>query len=117
MTTKVVIRTNLRNLIDMAHQRLCTRAYWEFRILMKDIIKALKEYSEEWKILIDKYNIFQPKCEVTGFCTEKDSCNHQPKEEQIVERFLKIADDKTWSSFFKACPKHFIEDFINIDKK
>ncbi|MGJ1024139.1 FAD-dependent thymidylate synthase [Coprobacillus sp. D7] len=24
----MVFRTNLRNLIDMAHQRLCTRAYW-----------------------------------------------------------------------------------------
>ena len=31
MTTKVVVRTNMRNLIDMSHQRLCSRAYWEFR--------------------------------------------------------------------------------------
>ena len=64
MTTKVVVRTNLRNLIDMAHQRLCTRAYWEFRQLMLDIIKALTEYSDEWEILIKEHKIFKPKCAV-----------------------------------------------------
>ena len=120
MTTTIVLRTNLRNLIDMAHQRLCTRAYWEFRKLMRDIINALKEYSEEWKVLIDEYKVFQPKCDVCGYCTEKESCGRQPKKENIVERFLKeIKKEKefdSWLSFFKACPKHFIEDFIKIDK-
>ena len=47
MTTKIVVRTNLRNLIDMSHQRMCTRAYWEYRQLMKDICEALSAYSEE----------------------------------------------------------------------
>lgn len=88
MKTKIVLRTNLRNLIDMAHQRLCTRAYWEFRKLMKDIINALREYSNEWKTLIDEYNVFQPKCDVCGFCTEKDSCGRQPKKDEVGKRFL-----------------------------
>ena len=39
MTTKIVDRRNLRNLVDMSHQRLCTRAYWEYRKLMADIMK------------------------------------------------------------------------------
>jgi thymidylate synthase (FAD) len=120
MTTTIVFRTNLRNLIDMAHQRLCTRAYWEFRQLMRDIINALREYSNEWKVLIDEYNVFQPKCEVCGYCTEKESCGRQPKKENIIERFLKeIKKDNefdSWLSFLKACPKHFIKDFIDIDK-
>ena len=77
MTTTIVLRTNLRNLIDMAHQRLCTRAYWEFRKLMRDIINALKEYSEEWAIIINKF--FKPKCEVCGFCIEKKSCGRKEK--------------------------------------
>lgn len=77
METKVVFRTNLRNLIDMSHQRLCTRAYWEYRQLMNDMKKALGEYSEEWKYLVDTY--FQPKCEVVGFCTEKQCCGRKPK--------------------------------------
>ena len=120
MTTTIVLRTNLRNLIDMSHQRLCSRAYWEFRKMMFDIINALKDYSEEWKILIDEYKVFQPKCDVCGYCTEKESCGRQPKKENIVERFLKeIKKEKefdSWKSFFKACPKHFIKDFIDIDK-
>lgn len=76
MESKVVLRTNLRNLIDMAHQRLCTRAYWEYRQLMRDLMKELSGYSEEWKYLVDNY--FVPKCEVCGFCTEKKSCGRKP---------------------------------------
>ena len=79
MESKVVLRTNLRNLIDMAHQRLCTRAYWEFRQLMRDLMQALSEYSDEWKYLVDNY--FVPKCEVCGFCTEKKSCGRKPMKE------------------------------------
>lgn len=79
MESKVVLRTNLRNLIDMAHQRLCTRAYWEYRQLMKDLMQALSAYSEEWKYLVDTY--FIPKCEVSGFCTEKKSCGRMPAKE------------------------------------
>ena len=80
MTSKVVLRTNLRNLIDMSHQRLCSRAYWEFRQLMQDMVKALSAYSEEWAYLTEHY--FMPKCEVTGFCTEKKSCGRKPKLEE-----------------------------------
>jgi len=79
METKVVVRTNLRNLIDMSHQRLCTRAYWEYRKLMQDMVKALADYSEEWKYLVERY--FAPKCEVTGFCTEAKCCGRKPKKE------------------------------------
>lgn len=77
MESKVVLRTNLRNLIDMAHQRLCTRSYWEYRRLMQDLMQALSAYSDEWKYLVDTY--FVAKCEVTGFCTEKKSCGRKPQ--------------------------------------
>lgn len=76
MTSTVVCRTNLRNLIDMAHQRTCNRAYWEFRELMQDLKIALSEYSDEWKYIVDNY--FIPKCEVCGFCTEEHSCGRKP---------------------------------------
>ena len=79
MESKVVLRTNLRNLVDMSHQRLCSRAFWEYRIMMNDICRALAEYSDEWKYLTDHY--FVPKCEVTGFCTEAKSCGRKPKKE------------------------------------
>lgn len=77
METKVVLRTNLRNLIDMAHQRLCTRSYWEYRLLMKDIMDELTKYSEEWAYLVKHY--FVPKCEEVGYCTEKKSCGRKSK--------------------------------------
>ncbi len=79
MTTKIVLRTNLRNLIDMSHQRLCTRAYWEYRNLMSDMIKALAEYSPEWATITSK--CFMPKCELYGYCSERDSCGRKPKKE------------------------------------
>lgn len=72
MSTRIVDKRNVRNLIEMSHQRLCTRAYWEYRELMQDIMKALCGYSEEWKYLVEHY--FVPKCEVAGYCTEKKSC-------------------------------------------
>lgn len=80
METKVVLRTNLRNLIDMSHQRLCTRAYWEYRQLMQDMMKELVAYSEEWKYLVENY--FMPKCEVMGFCTEARSCGRKPRKDK-----------------------------------
>ena len=80
MTTKVVVRTNLRHLIDMSHQRLCNRAYWEFRQLMLDIMKALCEYSGEWETIVDEY--FIPKCDVCGFCTEKKCCGRRPTKDE-----------------------------------
>lgn len=79
METKIVDKRNLRNLIEMSHQRMCTRAFWEYRELMRDLCSALKDYSEEWAYLVDNY--FMPKCEVAGFCTEKKSCGRKPKKE------------------------------------
>ena len=88
MTTTIVLRTNLRNLIDMSHQRLCARAYWEFRQLMKDIMRALSEYSEEWNYIVKNY--FKPKCELFGYCNEHDSCGKfSSKKEEPIKDSLK----------------------------
>lgn len=76
MYTKIVDKRNLRNLVEMFHQRLCSRAYWEYRQLMNELKKQLSSYSEEWKWICD--NLFVPKCEVSGFCTEKKSCGRKP---------------------------------------
>ena len=77
MTTKIVDRRNLRNLVDMSNQRMCTRAYWEYRQLFNDICNALREYSDEWRWIVD--NLFKPKCDVFGYCTEKKSCGRKDK--------------------------------------
>lgn len=72
MTTKIVCKHNLRNLMDMSHQRMCTRAYHEYRRLFADVCKALSEYSEEWAYLVEHY--FVPKCEMLGRCPERKGC-------------------------------------------
>lgn len=72
MTTKIVDKRNLRNLVDMSHQRKCKRSYWEYRELFSNIELELANYSEEWKYLISNY--FEPKCKYFGKCTEKKKC-------------------------------------------
>lgn len=111
METKVVVRTNLRHLIDMSHQRLCNRAYWEFRQLMKDIMEALSEYSPQWEYLVKNY--FKPKCEVCGFCTEKNTCGRRPKESEVKE-FIEIG--KKWKEPSEKNFKELIA-FLSKDEK
>lgn len=81
METKEVDKRNLRNIVDMSRNRMCTRAYWEFRELFSEFIKELNAYSDEWKTLSPL--LFMPKCEVLGYCPEKKSCGRKPKKETI----------------------------------
>lgn len=81
METKMVLRTNLRHLYDMAGVRMCSRAYWEFRGLFFDILNTLGSYSEEWDYLIKKEKIFMPRCERLGYCPEKYGCGRKSKKE------------------------------------
>lgn len=77
MTTRIVCKHNLRNLMDMSRQRMCSRAYHEYRRLFSDVCAALSNYSEEWAYLAKHY--FFPKCELLGYCPEKDSCGRKPR--------------------------------------
>ncbi len=74
--SNIVCRTDLRMMVDMAHQRKCTLAYWEYRGFFKDFEEALKEYSEEWRTLVEDYHIFKRKCEVFKMCPEKGGCGY-----------------------------------------
>ena len=78
-STKMVDKRNLRNLVDMSRNRMCSRAYWEYRELFKDICNALREYSDEWKWIVD--NLFHAKCDEVGYCTEAKSCGRRPKKD------------------------------------
>lgn len=77
MTTRIVDKRNLRNLIDMSRQRMCNRAYWEFRELFGDICDALANYSEEWAWVVA--NCFHEKCVELGYCPEKHGCGKHQK--------------------------------------
>lgn len=72
MQTRIVDKRNLRNIIDMCQQRLCTRANWEYRGMMRDILTELGKLSDEWAYIVDNY--CEPKCKRLGYCPEKNSC-------------------------------------------
>ena len=76
-SSKMVDKRNLRSLVDMSRVRTCSRAYHEYRKMFKDICNALREYSDEWKWIVD--NLFHAKCEEVGYCTESKSCGRRPK--------------------------------------
>ena len=79
MSTRVVDKRNLRNLIDMSRQRMCNRAYWEFRELFCDICAALADYGAEWRWIVNM--LFMPKCEALGYCPEKRGCGRMKGKE------------------------------------
>lgn len=81
MNTRIVDKRNLRNIIDMSHQRMCTRAYWEYRKLFNMYSEELKKIDDEWAYIVDNY--FMPKCEMLGYCPEKRSCGRKPKKTVI----------------------------------
>ena len=80
MNTKIVDKRNLRNVIDMSHQRMCSRAYWEYRKLFRAYANELRKIDDEWAYIVDNY--FMPKCEMLGYCPEKYSCGRKPKREK-----------------------------------
>lgn len=77
MTTKIVDKRNVRNIIDMSRQRMCSRAYWEYRELFYEYLKQLSKYSGEWITFIEM--TMMPKCEELGYCTERFSCGRKPQ--------------------------------------
>lgn len=81
MTTTVVDKRNLRNLIDMNKQRTCSRAYWEYQVLMLDIKNELRKISDEWAWIVD--NLMVVKCDVLEYCPEKYTCGRWPKKEEL----------------------------------
>lgn len=81
MMTKIVDKRNLRNMIHLMNQRLCSRAYSEIRSLATEIKNALSGYSDEWRWICD--NLFVPKCDITGFCSESKSCGRRPRKKTV----------------------------------
>lgn len=83
MNTKIVDKRNLRNIIEMSHQRMCKRAFWEYRQLIDMIGFKLSGLSDEWKYIVDNY--FKPKCDYLGYCPESNSCGRIPSKETLLE--------------------------------
>lgn len=76
-STSMVASLNLREMIHLANLRLCTRAQYEIRTLVKMMCDELAS-AEPW---LKPYLV--PKCESNGFCDEDKSCGRKPKLEDI----------------------------------
>lgn len=92
LDTVVVVKHNARTMIQMAEVRLCNRAYEEYRQLMKDIIIALGEYSEEWSLVVQEF--FKCKCDKLEYCEEEYCCGKYKKKDEMIlvskEEYLKL---------------------------
>ncbi len=73
--TSMVASLNLRELIHIANLRLCTRAQYEIRCMVKAMCDAIIA-EEAW---LKPYLV--PKCERLGYCDEDKSCGRMPKRE------------------------------------
>ena len=74
--SSLVASLNLRELIHIANLRLCTRAQYEIRCMVKAMCDAIIA-EEPW---LKAYLV--PKCERLGYCDEDKSCGRMPKREQ-----------------------------------
>lgn len=81
--SSMVASLNLRELIHLANLRLCTRAQYEIRQLVKAMCDALI-IEEPW---LKDYLV--PKCVSLGFCDEDKSCGRMPKKEDLLNAATK----------------------------
>ena len=79
-STSIVASLNLRELIHIANLRLCTRAQYEIRLMVKAMCDELIK-EEPW---LKPYLV--PKCERCGFCDEDKSCGRKPKLEEVLNK-------------------------------
>ncbi len=79
--TNLIWTTNLRNLLHVAHVRMCTRAQWEIREMMHECRRAMAEKFP----LIAKYMVVKCHPLSMGYCDEEfRSCGFRPLREEVV---------------------------------
>ena len=78
--SSMVASLNLREMIHLANLRLCSRAQYEIRTLVKMMCDELSE-QEPW---LKDYLV--PKCVRLGFCDEDKCCGRMPKREDLLKK-------------------------------
>ena len=78
--SSLVASLNLRELIHLANLRLCTRAQYEIRCMVKSMCDALTE-QEPW---LKEYLV--PKCEAVGFCDEHKPCGRKITKSELFTK-------------------------------
>ena len=112
--TTIVLKINARALIHMSEIRLCSRAYIEYRELMKQILKVVSQKDKQWKWIVD--NFCKVKCVKAGYCTEAKSCGYRPHKDNVTirEDFLRVTKKFTKAGlFFKR--DEIVKFYIDLD--
>lgn len=76
--TTLEFTCNLRELIHIMNERLCTRAQWEIRELCWKMREAVIAAEPEFA------DFLQPKCEHLGYCPEQSSCGRKKKLKELI---------------------------------
>ncbi|MBO7672504.1 FAD-dependent thymidylate synthase, partial [bacterium] len=76
--SSLVCSLNLREMIHLANLRLCTRAQYEIRTMVKMMCDELTK-EEPW---LKPYLV--PKCERIGFCDEDKSCGRTKTKAELM---------------------------------
>ena len=80
--SSMVASLNLRELIHLANLRLCTRAQYEIRLLVKAMCDELIK-EEPW---LKEYLV--PKCERIGYCDEDKCCGRKIRKEDLFAKAM-----------------------------
>lgn len=68
--TRIHVVIDLRNLIQLAGNRLCTQAQFEWRAAISEMVRAIREHGDDkgdWQFKLIS-EIFRPVCYLTGKC-------------------------------------------------
>lgn len=78
--TNIVMTLNLRELIHICNERLCTCAQGEIRQMFREVAKQVGETLDFMKPYL------QPKCEMLGYCNESKqrSCGRKQVREEVL---------------------------------
>lgn len=81
-STNIVVTCNLRELMHICNERLCTCAQKEIRLLFSCIAKKVTEMIP-WT-----YKYLVPKCSLLGYCNElpERSCGKKPLKEKVLDK-------------------------------
>ena len=101
--TRLHYKTNLRNLLDHAGNRLCTQAQFEWRFVFTGIVNAIRNYEStehihDWQFkLIADDGVFKPVCYQLGHCPFTADFDRKCSIRERVQKgeFDKI-DDREW---------------------
>ena len=87
--TRITFKINVRSLLHLAEERLCSRAYHEIRDFVHEFKKTLLELdNDEWDQIVVR---MRPKCENIGYCPEKKGCGRWPSKDEAKKVLLDFA--------------------------